>query len=361
MIADTQILQIVPRAPGGLDGVGDYALTLARSLASRGLQTTFVAAHKDSSTAAEFPVMRMSDPMISGARHVILHYANYGYQPRGVPLRLQKFVRHLRPEIPGRWITVFHELYASGPPWSSAFWLRPFQVNIARAIVDISDHCIVTSSTLAQEIRTYDSSKPVQLLPVMSNFGEPKIDSLRDKSPGRWAICGGTALITRSLRSFPRVYEAISAEFRPVELDIIGGENDAHVRDLLKELGQMIPTLSCSYHPAVGSEKASALLSGAAFAWIDYFGDGKIWPDMILKSGSFAACCAHGVVPIFSHAQTPLSLNNDALPGPFFIADGIAKFPEQESLSFTQEALHRWYHRHASAERVAEAYAAVLK
>ena len=45
MHSEKTVLQIVPKLPGSLDGVGDYALTLAKALFDEnGLRTTFVVA-----------------------------------------------------------------------------------------------------------------------------------------------------------------------------------------------------------------------------------------------------------------------------------------------------------------------------
>ncbi|HSV64104.1 MAG TPA: hypothetical protein VLH83_12230, partial [Chthoniobacterales bacterium] len=147
------VLQIVPQLPGSFDGVGDYALNLARALsADHGIITTFLVAAKTSATSKEgYAVISGLDCDASAelARthdHVILHYVNYGYQSRGVPFLLRNFVKQLRHQLRGRWITMFHELYASGPPWKSAFWLRPFQVRIAHEMIDASSSCVVSNA-----------------------------------------------------------------------------------------------------------------------------------------------------------------------------------------------------------------------
>ena len=87
-------------------------------------------------------------PLAQRCHHVILHYVNYGYQARGVPFYLRRFARQLRGQLRGRWLTTFHEIYASGPPWKSEFWLRPFQVKIARDLIDLSDACFVSNVTI---------------------------------------------------------------------------------------------------------------------------------------------------------------------------------------------------------------------
>ena len=138
---DRIVLQIVPKTPGGHDGVGDYALNLAKTLSVNHGLTTVFAVGKESGAIDE------------GYDHVILHYVNYGYQKRGVPFGLLSILRKLRENCRGRFLTIFHELYASSPPWGSAFWLRPFQIHIAREVSRISDACVVSDETMLGELR----------------------------------------------------------------------------------------------------------------------------------------------------------------------------------------------------------------
>jgi len=360
------ILQIVPRLPGTRDGVGDYALNLARALLTRHrLSTVFAVAEQTAVTVKDgFPIAELSldsvESLAQRYRHVILHYVNYGYQPRGIPFQLRDFSQQLRSHLSGRWITVFHELYAFGPPWRSAFWLRPFQVKIARNLIDLSDTCFVSNDVIANEIRAYDSNKAVRILPVMSNFGEPELNKFGERSPGRWAICGGTALILRSLRSFQTAQRMIPEIYRPQQLDVIGGSDDARIRNLLRDICQSSPGLSCRYHPEIAVGRASEILRDCAFGWINYFGRGRVWSGMIFKSTAFAACCAHGVVPILQHEEDIIAVNEDALPGPFFITRQKARLPDPQRMPETRENVYRWYHRHASSTQAAHAYAEAL-
>src|SRR3954465_14260770 len=114
MSAPETVLQIVPHLPGTFDGVGDYALNLAKALsADHGIRTTFLVAGRTSATSkGDYAVISGLDAnrtadLAEEHEHVILHYANYGYQPRGVPFRLRDFAKELRPRLRGRWITTF--------------------------------------------------------------------------------------------------------------------------------------------------------------------------------------------------------------------------------------------------------------
>jgi hypothetical protein len=365
--APNTVLQIVPHLPGTFDGVGDYALNLARALsADHGITTTFVVAGKTSVTSKDGYVVisglsnAASTDLAAKCEHVILHYVNYGYQARGVPFSLRAFSKQLRRQLRGRWITTFHELYASGPPWKSAFWLRPLQVAIARDIIDTSTSCIVSNAPIEKAIHAYDAHKKVYLAPVMSNFGEPELIDFDGASPKRWAICGGAALIMRSLRLFEQLHQLIPDAFAPEHLDVVGGHEEISINAVLERLRRSRPGLACHYYPEVTAELASEVLRRSSFGWIDYFGAGKMWPGMVLKSTAFAAFCAHGAVPILSHREEPIEINGDALPGPYYITSEGANFPALEHLRETQQKIYAWYHAHASSRQLARVYAEAL-
>ena len=361
------VLQIVPRLPGTFDGVGDYALNLARALsANHGITTTFLVAGNTSVTSKEGYAVSSglssegSAALAQKCEHAILHYVNYGYQARGVPFSLRAFAKQLRSQLRGRWVTMFHELYASGPPWKSAFWLRPLQVGIARDIIDASTACVVSNRPIERAIHAYDPGKKVYLAPVTSNFGEPKLSGFDGTSPKRWAICGGTALIGRSVQLFEQLHPLIPEVFAPEHLDVVGGHEELSIRSALDRLSRSRPRLSCHYHPEVSAEDASEVLRKSSFGWIDYFGAGKMWPGMVLKSTAFAAFCAHGIVPILSHREEPIAHKGDALPGPYYITPGAIHFPVPEQLPETRQKVYSWYHEHADSQQLARVYAEAL-
>lgn len=353
------IVQIVPQLPGTFDGVGDYALTLARALRDQhNIQTRFaVAAATDKREIDGFPVIpdAITQQLAGPIDHVLLHYANYGYQNRGVPLALRRWSKHLRKLISGRWLTMFHEIYASGPPWKSAFWLRPLQVSVARDLIEIADCCFASNTTVAAEIHRHSPGKTVRIVPVMSNFGEPQLTNFAGRAPQHWAICGGTALITRSLQALLGKYKRIPEWCAPRIIDAIGGRSDAAIQDAIWQWESMNPAVAVQHHPGVSANDASAILQRAAFGWLDYFGSGKIWPGMILKSGSFAALCAHGVIPVCRHREEAIVVNGDRLP-----IFGLDQLPNREAAGETAMRIHEWYSRNASSRHTAQVYAEAL-
>jgi hypothetical protein len=214
---------------------------------------------------------------------------------------------------------------------------------------------------IKHEINRHDPRKPVQVVPIMSNFGEPPLSSLAGKLPKRWAIAGGTALIERSLRAFAEIKSSIPTDYFPNEVEVVGGFEDPRVRNQFRVLGESLPGVAFRHHPQVSAARASAILAPCAFGWLDYFGEGKAWPGMIFKSSSFAAFCAHGIVPILSHPEPKLWAGTDPFPGPFFISTGATQLPKPENLEEIQRTVRAWYDGNASSARTAAVYAEALK
>ncbi|HEY1583096.1 MAG TPA: hypothetical protein VGF73_08360 [Chthoniobacterales bacterium] len=344
------ILQILPRPPGSRDGVGDYAQTLALRLEEcHGLKTTFASVTKDDAIV----------PANGEERHdfaaTILHYVNYGYDRRGIPHWLPRVLEH---RSAGKLLTIFHELYAGGTWRQSAFWLRPLQKQIARTIAEISGGAIVSSEPSRLQLARLTTATPIFVHPVLSNFGEPDLASadFTARDPHRWVICGGSALLERSLRSFPAVLQLLDGPFAPRELFVFGGTNERRIRDLLP----VRDGVTTHYHPEIEIEAASEILAGSAFGWIDYFSSAEVPTAAILKSTAFAAFCAHGVIPILPHQGSSISLGDDVLPGPFFIAPNEEQLPTSSERGLIAASIYKWYQRHASSSHLAAAVAAAL-
>jgi hypothetical protein len=354
------ILQILPRPPGRQEGVGDYALQLAKVLREQyDCESVFVPAAPSPvgnvdgfeilpSLASTFSIEQYDD--------VILHYVNYGYEQRGVPLSLPSFLRRLRRSYRGRLLTIFHELYASGPPWKSAFWLQPLQKKIAREIARLSDATVVSNERTYEQLQELASGVRATVLPVISNFGEPSLSpaQLADRDPHRWAICGGTALVARSLQTFRAIQNRIPDSFSARELFVLGGTDNPAVRATLSALSGP----QTDYRPEINRAEASQILSTCSFAWLDYFHRRDVPTTAILKSTAFAAVCAHGIIAVFPHPGSVISLREDRLPGPYFVAADRAELPPDRAAVAAE--VYAWYQRNASSQCLARGIAQAL-
>jgi hypothetical protein len=356
------LLQIVPRVPGGIDGVGDYALTIAEKLRGKFGWNTLFATFQISSAvnAAGFEVVPLESLISDAARkyeHTLLHYVNYGFQKRGVPFRLLSILRRLRGQHPGKLVTIFHELYASGPPWSSAFWLQPLQIHLAKSVGRLSDACIVSSDNFLSELKRMVPSARVELHPVPSGLGEPSLspNQITDRDPHRWAIVGGTGLSERSLRSFTQLLARIPESIAPRKLFVLGGVDNPATRSMLRDLA-----VESDYRPRITAADASEILKTCSFAWFNYFHRPDVETSVILKSSAFAAACSHAVIPVFPHRGSAVSLDGDRLPGPFFIDSDRCEIPDAQARSKIAAAIYAWYQSHASSEHLIQGIAKAL-
>jgi hypothetical protein len=365
------ILQIVPRVPGGIDGVGDYALTLAAKLRERfGCATVFVTPDAPSpSTVRGFEVLPV-DQLAAAAQQadrVILHYVNYGYQKRGVPFRLLSILRKLREQHRGPLLTIFHELYASGPPWSSAFWLKPVQIRLATSVARLPDECIVSNENFVRELRRLVPNAQVHLHPVPSGLEEPTLsrDQIANRDPHRWVIVGGTALSERSLRSLSGAIRDIPDSIAPRTLLVLGGHENPVTRSLLAELVRRWTdspgrAIESDYRPGITAAEASQILRTCSFAWFNYFHRPDVETSVVLKSSAFASLCAHGVIPVFPHHGTPISLEGDRLPGPFFVSRNEQNIPGADHRAAMAQDIYDWYQRYVSSDLLVNGVAKVL-
>ncbi len=338
---DRTVLHIVPKLPGIGDGVGTYASNLANELLVKHEAVSRFITGND--------LARLPD---AACDNVILHYVNYGYQARGVPFQLSKELRGLRARATRRVVTIFHELYASAPPWRSAFWLKPFQRSLARSIARLSDACVLTNPAALAQLHRLAPSISARLQPVPSNFGEPVLTraQIEAKDPHRWVICGGNALLEKSTRSFQRIVSRIPEHIFPRELFVLGGSESPVIPAILKDL----PDVKWSYHPQVEASVASEILSRCSLGWLDYFHHPASPVDALFKSSVFAALCAHGLGAVLPHKTAPLVFEQETLPGPFFIDQSRAELPSPDERAEISWRLYDWYQRRASLERLGD-------
>jgi hypothetical protein len=356
------LLQILPRAPGTFDGVGEYARILACGLRDRhGINSVFAARDTGSRPEVDafriFPLQRLAEARrcAGSCKAVILHYVNYGFENRGVPIALLSALKSLRRECGGALLVVFHELFASGPPWRSEFWLRPVQKKIARQIALLADARLVSCESMRAQLERLTRNGSAIVQPVTSSWGEPRRDEsqLRERDPHCWIISGGTALLERSLKSFLKIVSRIPSEVAPRKLFVVGGANNPHVRALLNAPA----SFTAEYFPAIEPEAAAPMFSAAAFGWMDYFSSRGVPADVLLKSSTFLGLCAHGVTTVLPQVSGAISIENDPLPVPF----ALNEIPERAARADAAIATYQWYQRRASAARLSSAVAQQLQ
>ena len=278
------LTQIVPRLPPSVEGVGSYAEALAGALGPRGMATRFVTGSESLGEDAAGPVL--------------LHYANYGYHRRGCPVRLvEGLIRWRRHGAGRRLVTLFHEVWASGPPWRSSFWLAPRQRRLAAALTRISTERITSLDLYARLVGPWAGGRPVCVMPVFSTIGEPAVvPPLAVRAP-RLVVFGGAGVRSRT---WGRELPALAVACRELGIEEI---LDIGPSTAVPDRVGSVPVRSLGVLPA---EEAGARLLDARAGFLSYP------PPFLPKSTIFAAYCAHGVVPVCAWSQR--AVNAGPLP-----------------------------------------------
>jgi hypothetical protein len=297
-----RIISIVPRLPPAVDGLGDYGLNLARQLRQDfGLVTDFTVGDPDwvgEASVEGFAVKQVAvqsaaallDVLPSESHSsatVLLHYVGYGYAKRGCPVWLVEGLERWREAGSNRClVTMFHEIYAFGPIWTSQFWTSPLQKNLAARLAFRSDHCFTSKQGYAEILYRLSQGKhsKIPALPVFSNVGEPDyVPPLVERSR-RLVVFGGCGPRSRVYQRSRLALEQTCCDLEIEEIFDIGPS-------LGFEIGSVngTPVVSLGVKTA---QEISSLLSSSLAGFFDYP------TEFLAKSGIFAAYCAHKLFPV---------------------------------------------------------------
>lgn len=268
-----RIVQIVPRLPRGEGGVVGYAHALAGRLREVfGVETRFAEADGAGAVA------------LAAGETVLLHYANYGYQRRGCPVRLVSGLEAWKRSGGGRLVTVFHEVYAGGPPWRSSFWLGPVQRRLAARVARASDRLITPLALYAGLVRRLAPGAELAVAPVFSTVGEPaEVPSFGDR-PRILIVFGGAGVRRRAWE-----------EHRGELLAACRALGIREVLDVGPPTGSPAPELDGTSVRVLGplpEAEVSRRMLAAAAGFLAYP------PAFLPKSTVWAAYCAHGLLPV---------------------------------------------------------------
>ena len=350
-----QIIQIVPRLPPAIDGVGDYAYLLARQIRQDfGIQTHFVVSDPDWSGSSDldgFPVSQLGRRSVSDLHSVLkyessaiilLHYVGYGYAKRGCPTWLVNALKQRHASNSNaRLVTMFHEVYASGSPWTSSFWLLPLQKNLISRLTRLSNVCFTNRQEYAKRLQCLNGRKTFQatVLPVFSTIGELSQVSLLTERSKRLVIFG-----SRNARLW--VYEQCLSALNQICVDLdIQEICDIGVPTGLLFFNQInVPVVEkgvCSTQE-ISDILASSIASFSNFPPPNFFG----------KSTVFAAYCAHKLLPITAFPDVPMTDGLQA--GKHYLS--MHKPTMKLSLSSAQtiaDYAYDWYQDHTLSKQAA--------
>lgn len=359
-----KLISIVPNFSPASDGIGDYALSFARALRARtAIQSHFVVAnpfwegetcvedfavsHLPSRSTTELLKLLASLSAEQGAV-LLLHYEGYGYAYRGSPIWLVKALEQWRGADNRRTlVTMFHELYATGPPWTSAFWLSALQKSLTARLARLSDQWMTSLEGYGLTLRRLSGKQTNRAysLSVFSSIGEPAEAPPLAERQRRMVVFG-----TRGRRI--EVYQRSSADLQRIckrlgvtEILDVGR---AVEYDFANQLSVPVRVLG----ELPGSE-VSRLLLDAVAGVIDYP------TSMLGKSTIFAAYCAHRMIPLVAPYGDSTAADGLQSDTQYWLANVASERLNLEAGQAIADNAAAWYQAHSLSTH-AETFAACL-
>jgi hypothetical protein len=366
-------IQIVPRLPPHICGIGDYAVTAAKNILEHyQIPTVFIKTDSNfpgEETTEGFKVIELNthssqallsalaeaNPKQDNPEWILLQYEFYQFHSKGCPVWLIDGLKKWKQGGKHRKIAImFHELYTYTIPRRREILLRPYQMHLVKTLIRLSDACFTSNPLIMPDIKRMASHSKTLFAPVYSNFGEPALShhQLQDREARRWVIAGSTPRLQRSFTTFLNKLNKLPSELFPDHLDLIGGYENSEVRSLM----QKNQDFKIDYYPEVTHDFASSLLAKASFSFIDYFSEKtqRFYPGLVFKSGTFAANSAHGVVTIFNHEEPASTLEYTQFPDFFTVVEERVHLPDPRHLSVLRAKIHEWYQHHSNSMTVAQ-------
>lgn len=358
------VVQIV--APGS-GGVRDHAEQLQRAWRQQGRSCSILAVrdtdlrrHTLDAIVSESLSLSQPDPQGLGAARgetaVLLHFSGYGYEQRGLCWRLAKAVQARSAPGSRSWpmATFFHELFAVGAPWKSAFWLSPVQAEIARRVARHSDVVLTNTRHHASWLEgARRPGEPVEVWPVFATVGEPAVPAGAALRLGLGPPRAPHALLFGSGSTRARVAQVLRRRSGVAgSLKALGVESILEIGSGESQLGAGLDGLPSHFLGRLEQPRLHELLSQARFGLLEY-------PDKLLgKSSVFAAYAAHGVAAVnLAMSAGPADEAGDgAVAGRQFIALPTGRPAQPQALTEIARVAtraRRWYDGHSLARQAA--------
>ncbi|XHX75845.1 MAG: hypothetical protein RBJ76_15475 [Stenomitos frigidus ULC029] len=342
------ILQIYPRLPPTIDGIGDYAVTLAKGLLQSHICTHFMTAQPEKMFSDDrFPIVPLHthdpqafvDAIPRQIQAVILHFSDYPYDAkRGIPVWLVTALKAMKQQRSLRLLVMFHE-FPSFYLLKKTFYLFPWQRSVAWQLAQLANVIITNNAVTKTLIAKYFSAKAIQSpilnLPVFSNIGELEQPPPLKQRQRRLIVFGTPG---RRARIYQRSHAMLTncCQFLGIE----------EICDIGSPLHLHQSTLAGARFVEMGEQPAATIsqLMSDSLAGIVYSTDN----GRLAKSGVFETYCAHGLVPIVTQA-TASRLDGLHTDTHFLFAGMQAQPLAMERLQAIADSAHQWYAAHNQA------------
>jgi hypothetical protein len=292
-----RLIQVVPRLLPTRCGVSDHAIALASELRTGcGIDSAFVVVNSDERCDLPYLITHSAPHQLLNAcvafggvqpAAILVHLSGYGYSADGAPTLLAEALEEVRADGRFRVAVFFHELFAAGMPWRSAFWYSRRQKRAVRRIAEACDLLVTNTRSYVDWLHREtvpQSASPIQCMPVFSHVGEAQQHiPLADRDPVM-AVFGLGATRQSAYRELPAL---------GTMLHRIGIQEILDIGPEFKPPGELdgIPVRRMG---VLAATEIARLFSRSTFGFLSY-------PRMPLaKSGVFAGYCAHGVIPVIA-------------------------------------------------------------
>jgi len=335
------LIQVVPRLQPGRCGVTDHVIPLAEELkAAFGIDTAFVVLNSEARCELQFPVayctsdrLLASSLALSGNEScaMLVHVSGYGYSADGAPTLLAEALRDVSKERRFKIAAYFHELFASGAPWKSAFWHEPRQKAAIREIAVLCDLIVTNIGLHARWLESETQRKPgvtIQLLPVLSTIGEARERIPAVERAPKLIVFGLAATRRRAYRELLELAELLNT-LGVEEIVDIGADCD---------VGSEVSGVPVERRGELAATEVAALLARAKYGFLSYT------PISLAKSSIFATYCAQGAVPVIA---TPFDGQIDGLSdGVHLLSPRTAQGALVSGLDRCSIEARAWYDEH---------------
>jgi hypothetical protein len=296
-----KLIQIVPSLPPAVDGIGDYALQLAKRLQERHrIESSFLVCdpHWRGGDVGGFRAVKVADRSsaallqslvalrggaLTADAPILLHFSPYGYQQRGCPFWLVDGLEEIEAASSGTVNTAFHELDVDcNRPWSSAFWVPRLQQALIRRVGRLGHFRYTNTPQHRAKLEAWGAG-PVTLVPNFSTLGEPDVmPPFRRRS--RSVVVFGRAAQRRW--SYERGGKALSAVCRHLEAESV------------VDIGPRIPGdqrlviagIPINHRGVLDAQEVNRWMESSLASFLYY-------PiPLLTKSSVYAAGCANGTI-----------------------------------------------------------------
>ncbi len=308
----SSLIHIAPQLPPAIDGVGDYCWNLWKHWPNGDDAWHCLALRNADKTAAHWPevaVHGFQDNAVSlrailegiPAETLVLHYVSYGFQPKGIPTWLPQALKHWRNAVPSRRVvTMFHEMYARSSPLRSPFWVAPVAKRIIRELVVVSDAWATSCERYSEQLVHSFGASPAlgRIVPIATNVplsGALAENPFQSGTKLRIVVFGLAKTRLWALEKHWRLLRVLNEAASIESITLLGKSPDA---------------------ADAGAFENWKVKIGGGITWRNRFDlsreeiSGELVqhhagllanvPDILTKSGVFAAFAAHGVVPVIA-------------------------------------------------------------